>query len=246
MKTLSFLFLVALTISLLPNQSTAQNKEVPPKIVHIEKGQQARTLTIQLANLLGARTEIFLLDGRGKSWFSKFIWGENGYHLLLDFEPLPEGDYLLQIANRYGRTVRAFNLQGPTLTFFEPSGRQVKKILTGYSARPEGRLVAQFEAAGPRLLNIRLANLRRQSATIDIVSLDGVPVFGADIREENGYGRSLNLDGMAPGYYYVYVRHEEEAILQFFHLRETGLELIPPLQMGDLIIAATNNPTGTN
>lgn len=196
--------------------------------VSVTEGENPKAIAVQMAGLDGARTHLHLMDYRGVTVYSDYRWGDDAYaaHFLL--EGMEPGDYLLHIKNRHGQKVQPVHLTDNSVILFEyhafrelPSRPRV----SSYADR-EGRLIARFTAKeGKPVLQVQMANLKYEPATLYLASLAGIPVWEENLRGEYAYAKNINLEGVAEGDYYFYVKTPETSLWQMFKLGKEGLEL---------------------
>ncbi len=198
-------------------------------IVRFEKGEAAKTINVQLANLENLRTHLLIQDMDGTSWFSEYIWGEQGYAKKLNLVGMPDNDYIILVSNKNGRHVQSFHLGTMDIAFFDEKGSNDKDggFVNLVSADPQGkgRLISETTIADKQSIGLRLANLQHQPIIIRLIPLGELIAFEQNVTNEIGYSTKLNLKGMAKGFYMVYVQASDATLVQFFNLTDDGVEL---------------------
>ena len=194
-------------------------------IARFTPGETAKTIEVQLANLQKKRTQVAIQDVHGKLWFSEYIDAEDGYTKKLNLTGMPDGAYLCFVQNKSDRHTRAFRLTQTTLTFFEPSGPSNSGagvlVHTGGS-RP---CIARIAAAADPVIRLQLANLDQQDALIRLVALGDGIAFEQKVTGEYGYAKQLNLKGMPPGRYFLYIKIGDASLIQYIRFEPDGLQL---------------------
>ena len=197
-------------------------------IVKIEKGDRLKTVNVQLANLQNQRTEVAIQDVDGKLWFSNYVWNEIGYAAKLNLNGLPNGDYILFVANRKGLWTQAFSMTPEDLAFFEkPAKTNVKAIasLVSYRVDERGKLITHFTEEGRMTLGVQLANLQGRPAEVSIVTVGYGSVYSKTVKGQIGYAHPINLEGITSGDYFLYVRSGDATVVQFFTIKNNELTL---------------------
>jgi hypothetical protein len=199
-------------------------------IVKLGRGEKPRSVMLQLANLEKLHTLVSLQGADGQVWYTKHVEREIGYTTSLNMDGMPDGDYLLYVENRSTSKYNAFSMTGDDIAFFEskptvqPSNGVAVKV--SFEAAEKGKLIAfitdEGQQDGPPRLGVRLANLQKKPTNINIVTIADGPIFSALVKNEIGYGKALNLTGIASGNYFLYVQSTDATFFQFFRLTKEG------------------------
>ncbi|MEZ4959432.1 MAG: hypothetical protein R2830_06430 [Saprospiraceae bacterium] len=193
-------------------------------IVKIEKGIVEKTITVQLANLQNQRTQIAIQGVDGALLFSEYVKRETGYATRLNLNGMPNGDYVLFIANRSGTWAQAFSMTPEDIVLFETPAAKANAnsvaSLVSYDMGGKGKLITHFSTEGDLSLGVQLANLRGYSTELSIVTLGSGFVFGTTFSGQNGFARWFNLAGANDGTYFFYVKAVDATVLQFFTISD--------------------------
>ncbi len=104
MKTSNFfitaLFLVFIAANAIPAYSNNNPGPESQIIFKVKKGDHAKQIVIQLANLNKQRTSVKLESYDGTVWFVKTIKGEYGFATKYNLSKLPDGAYFLKVSNK--------------------------------------------------------------------------------------------------------------------------------------------------
>lgn len=204
---------------------TAAATTTPPMIIRISQGEPAKSIDVQLANLQRQRTQIAIQDVNGKLWYSEFCEKEDGYAKRLNLDGMPEGQYVCFVKNRRGHSTRAFRLNANDLSFFETPGSSNlgdnHRVYTG-AARAS---IVRIGADETNVIHLQLANLQQQNALIRLNALGEGVAFEQKVQGQSGYAQKINLTGMIPGAYFLYLKAGNAAMIQHFNLDAEGIEL---------------------
>jgi len=198
-------------------------------VVKITKGETAKNIHLQLANLQDLRTCVALQDMDGKFWYKEYVWKEKGYAVNLNLKGMPEGDYLFEIKNRDNRHIQAFSIGANDIAFFkeQPGGEVEKGIarLVSYHPNNKGKLVTHFTDAGDKTLGVQLANLQLKPVILRMVSFETGTVLNKEVTGQHGYAEKWDMEGMASTDYFFYVRSSDASVLMIFKLKGSKIEL---------------------
>lgn len=225
MKKLIFLF-TSVALALIFSAFTGTGGKM---IVKIEKGESAKTIRLQLANLQDLRTCITIQDMEGIHWFDNYVWGEKGYAVNLNTQGMPEGDYFFEIKNRDNRHVQAFSIGKNDIAFFkeQPATAREKSIarFASLNINEKSKLITYFTDEGNHKLGVQLANLQYQPALLRMVSLETGTMLTKEIAGVEGYAAKWNMEGMGDTDYLLYVRSGDANVVVFFQLNKNRLEM---------------------
>ena len=207
--------------------SVAYGQEGEGFFSSITESENLKAVVIQLDDLDGMRTHIHIMNHRGVTAYSDYVWGERKYAANFVMEGMPLGDYLVRIRNRRGEKVRAIRLTDQSLRLFNYTNLKRQNEVNYYStAKKEGRLIARFSTEeGKPILGVQLANLKYRPATLFMVSLEGIPVMEKTLKGDYAYARQFNLTGLGEGKYYLYVSTPETSVWQVFEFEKGRVEL---------------------
>lgn len=212
-------------------------------IVKIEKGENAKTINLRIANLQNLLTNIVLEDMNGAVWFDEYAWGETGYAKKLNLNGMPNGDYVLYVKNREDFHAQAFNVGAVGIAFFKEQMEAKRGNVYAHFATVDldgkGSLIAHFNAVGDQTLAVRLANFQKRPATIELMGLSSGVQLSEYTIGENGYAKQWNMTGLGNGEYVTYVRTLDTTIALFFRLNENSVELLQLQRMERQINAET-------
>ena len=219
--------LMHLTTALLLSMTTwfaAAATTTPQMIIRISQGKPAKSIDIQLANLQRQRTQIAIQDVNGKLWYSEFCEKEDGYAKRLNLDGIPEGQYVCFVKNRRGHSTQAFRLNANGLSFFETPGSsnagEAHRVYTG-AARPS---IVRIGADETNAIHLQLANLQQQNVLIRLNALGEGVAFEQKVQGERGYAQKINLTGMVPGAYFLYLKAGNAALIQHLNLSAEGIQ----------------------
>ncbi len=237
LKGLALLFALFLAATL-----TAQ------PILKLEEGRVNDLLTVRLTDLDRQYANVSVNDLNGKTWLQKKLWKRDEYIAGFDLGPLPDGDYLMTVHSRGERLIQPFTKKGADIVLLQPKPAQesVSAARLVVNRRPDraGQLIARIDQpAGKRAIDLQLANLREQSVQVGLLSTAGIPAFTDRVSGEQGYAQRIDLTGMAPGEYILYIRTAEVSIMQFLQVDKGGVELRRALsrepRAGDSVLIAS-------
>lgn len=196
-----------------------------PMIARFTPAESAKTIDVQLANLQKQRTHVAIQDMQGKLWFSEYIDREDGYAKKLSLSGMPEGAYVCFVQNKSDRFTQAFRLDAAALVFFEPSDARNSGagmlVHTGGS-RP---CIVRIGTGSDQLIRLQMANVGQQNVLIRLNALGDGLAFEQKITGEQAYAQNLNLQGMAAGDYFLYLKIGEASLIQYVRLSSAGLQL---------------------
>ena len=210
--------------TLLLSALTVTAEPAPSMIVRISKGDDAKSIALQLANLQKYRTQIAVQDLAGKLWYSEYVEREDGFAQKLDLSALPDGAYICFVKNRAGEYTRSFSLRGTALVFFENgskcnSGAAVF-VHTGKERPAMARIAAVSDA-----IRLQLNNLMKSDVLIQL-HVPGVGVaFQEQVSGENGYAKMIRLGGMDKGNYLLYLKIGNTMLMQHLELTKEGVQM---------------------
>jgi hypothetical protein len=241
MKTLKVEAFFLLFVLFLSATLTAQ------PLLKLEEGRVNDLLTVRLTDLDRQYANVSVNDLNGKTWLQKKLWKRDEYTAGFDLGPLPDGDYLMTVHSRGARIVQPFTKEGADIALLQP--KPVQETMP--AARPvvnrkpdrTGQLIARIDQpAGKRALDLQLANLRGQPVQVGLLSTAGIPAFTDRVSGKQGYAHRINLTGLAPGEYILYIRSAEVSIMQFLEVDKGGVELQHALsrepRAGDSVLIA--------
>lgn len=107
-------------------------------------------------------------------------------------------------------------------------------LIVATAATENHEIIRINKGDAAKTIDIRLANLQRNITTVILQDMEGVCWYRESIRNEDGYSKRLNLNGMPNGYYFCYVNNRNVFISQHLYLSETDIVFLEPTQ--------TNNP----
>jgi hypothetical protein len=200
-----------------------------PVIVRFKKGDETKTLGLQLANLHGRHTEIRLQDVSGKIWFAETLRGQNGWFKKLVLTELPAGTYVCFVRHHDGISFQPLVVGAADIAFFtapatapaaEPSAQ-----LVDLEGGQHGRTVLRTTPAGISSFAIYLHNLHQRRTTIQINALGEGVALRQVVRDEDRYAKRINCAGMLPGDYFVYLQCGQNALMQALTVTAEGIAL---------------------
>lgn len=212
---------VLLITALFTAAATAEN----PMIVRIDKGEAARTLTVQLANLQQQYTALVVQDITGKYWYSESIWNEEGYAKLLNLNGMPNGYYLCYVKNRSGLYTQSFRLDETDLVLFEHPESENSGAAFTFQTGSERPSIVRIKAGEGSQVRLQLANLQEQPTLVQLNTLGESIAYRQSIRGEQAFAQNINLGGMASGAYFLYVSVGQASLVQFIELSPSGVQL---------------------
>jgi hypothetical protein len=199
-------------------------------IVKIEKGENAKTINLVVANLQGLRTNIVMEDNNGAVWLDEYAWGETGYAKKLNLNGMPKGDYILYVKNSDEFHAQAFTLGIADIAFFEEKLEakrgNVYAHFASFDLDGKGSLITHFNIVGEQTLKVRLANFQKRPATIELMGLTSGVQLAENTIGENGYAKTWNMAGLGTGEYVAYIRTLDTTAALFFRLNESSVELL--------------------
>ncbi len=212
-KQINVLIATALTIAF-PIVATALAGN--PEIVLINKGEAAKTIDIQLANLQKQATEVVLQDLDGKYWYSEQILKQDGYFKRLNLNGIPNGHYICYVKNRNVLRTQSFCLNETGLEFYESTG--AGNLVKSFTVRTGGKrpVIMWITCEGAGTICLQLANLQEQTALIRLHALGDGIAFQQSVSGEQGVAKNIHLDGMYDGAYFLHLKVGNASVIQFF------------------------------
>lgn len=196
-----------------------------PAIVRINKGEAAKTIDIQLANLRQHFTSVVLQDMEGKYWYSESIWHEDGYSKRLDLNGMPTGHYLCLVKNRGEFFTRSFRLDETDLVFYESAGAGNPGTVFGVQTGSQRPALVRITAEGANTVRLQLANLQEQPVLAQLNIPGDAIVYQQKVNGEQAFAKNINMDGMAAGMYFLYLTIGDAALIQFMEYSPAGVRL---------------------
>lgn len=245
-------FVAALLMVAVMAFSTVANADPDPVpvvkgnlIVKIEKGDQAKTIFVQLANLQDLRTEVAIQNTDGELVYNEWIWNETGYAKKLKLDGMDEGDYLLFVRNRNGWATQAFALGEKDLAFFytpaTAAGDRPLAVRVSYDLKGrEGRLIARFTAEEVGSINVQLANLKAEPVLVRLSVMGLGTMLDKKLKTEYGFAQRFDLKGMPKGTYFFYVETVDATVIQYFDWDEQVITLKGTQRIDDVLKSAKN------
>lgn len=197
-------------------------------IVKITKGDAAKMLNVQLANLQDERTHVCLQDMEGKIWFSDYVWRETGYAKKFNLNNMPDGDYLFFVSNNKNSHMQMITMGERHIEFFRPMMVEPNKPVAVFASldnKKRGKLITYITKQNENTIGVQLANLEGKAATIRINAVGEAVTFNETTEGKEGYARLLNTTGMIPGKYFLYVKTDKTTVVQFFDVTKEGVKL---------------------
>jgi len=213
----SVITLLLLTTSIYANPMDGE------MLIRVQK-ESSSTISIKLANLKKMRTEISITDLQGKPWFSEYAWGNNGYAKELNLEALPTGTYILVVKNKMKTHTQALAKQSNQISFFETNSDQGSEI-AHLTASSNISVIASFASAGAEAIDLKIANLKKSTTTIQLNNLDGVLLAKEVVKDQNRFAKRFNLKGLPNGIYFFTVQHKQLQMLQMVSIHKEGVVL---------------------
>lgn len=203
---------------------SAMAASTPAMIIRITPGEASKSIDVQLANLQRQRTQIAIQDVNGKLWYSEFCEKENGYAKRLNLDGIPEGQYICFVQNRRGRSTQAFRMQTNALSFFEAPAKSnvddTHRVYTGV-AHPS---IVRIKAENANTIQLQLANLQHQNVLIRLNALGEGTAFEQKLQGHAGYAQKIDLTGMLPGAYFLYLKAGDAVLIQHLNLSAEGIQ----------------------
>lgn len=230
-------FVVALLMVAALTYSAVANADPDPipvvkgsLVVKIEKGDQAKTIFVRLANLQDQRTEITIQNVGGEIVYKEWVWNETGYAKKLKLDGMKEGDYLLFVRNRNGWATQAFTLGEKDLAFFytpeTAAGDRPLAVKASYDLKGrEGRLIARFTMEDANSVDVQLANLKAEPALVRLSVMGLGVMLDKKTTNENGFAQRFDLSGMPKGTYFFYIETAKATVIQYFDWDEQTITL---------------------
>lgn len=196
-------------------------------IINVDKGDQVKTIDIHLANLQKERTQIALQHVNSDLVYSEWVWGEHGFAKKINLNGMPEGEYVLFVRNKNIAYAQAIAMDDEDLALFKTPQTEAGDIpgvaLVSYSSfNRKGRLIARFNVEDKGVLGLRLANLRGEPALVRLNNMGMGLVMEQRIDAKYGFAQKMNLEGMTPATYYLYIQTPDAVVMQFMTYTDKG------------------------
>lgn len=187
-----------------------------PEIVRINKGEAAKTIDIQLANLQKLTTEVVLQDLDGKYWYSEQIWKQDGYYKRLNLNGMPNGHYICYVKNRNVLHTQSFCLNETDLEFYESTG--TGNLVKAFTVRTGDKrpVVVWITSEDAGTICLQLANLQEQETLIRLNVLGDGIAFQQRVSREQAVAENIHLEGMYSGVYFLHLKIGNASVIQFF------------------------------
>lgn len=198
--------------------------------VKIEKGDASKTLVVRIANLDKLDTEIGIQSTEGRVWYSDYLYWKSDFATKINLSVVPDGDYVLYVRNYAEMWVQTLSVNGSGLDFFETPHSE-KRIgpgiasLISYHPGRESTPIARFSKDGLQKVGLLLLNLEMQPARINIVEIGSDRVYSQSVNGQRGISTVLNMTGLMPDGYFIYIHTADATFVQFFKLTEEDLSL---------------------
>lgn len=214
----SVIAMVLLTVTM-----TYANPTDGKMLIRIKK-ESSTTLSIKLANLKKMRTEISITDLQGKPWFSEYAWGNNGYAKELNLEALPAGTYFLVVKNKMKTHTQALAKQGSQISLFDTAKDQ-KTEFVHLTNNSNTTVISSFSTYGKEAIDLKIANLKKSTTTIQLNSLDGALLAKEVVKDQNGFAKRFNFKGLPTGTYFFTIQHKQLQLVQIVFIDREGMQL---------------------
>lgn len=201
--------------------ATTQKSE----IIRISKGDAVKTIDIQLANLQHRNTSVVLQDMEGICWYSENIWNEDGYAKRLNLNGMPNGYYLFYVKSRDVSYVQSFQLRESEVVLLESSGAGNPGTAFAVQTGSERPALVRITSESDNAIRLQLANLQEQTALIRLNILGEGMAYEESVRGEQGFAKNINLNGMAYGAYFLYLKVGGASVIQFMDISPAGVRL---------------------
>lgn len=217
-------------------------------MLKLEEGRVNDLLTVRLTDLDRQYANVSVNDLNGKTWLQKKLWKRDEYAAGFDLGPLPDGDYLITVHSRGQRILQPFTKTGADIVLLQPKPVQetlpATRLVVNRKPDRAGQLIARIDQpAGKQAIDLQLANLREQPVQVGLLSTAGIPAFTDRVSGKHGYAHRINMTGLAPGEYILYIRSAEVSIMQFLKVTRQGIELQHALsrepRAGDSVLIAS-------
>ncbi len=185
-----------------------------PMIVRINRGFDAKTIEMHLANLQKQRTHIAIQDMSGKFWFSEYVWNEQGYAKKYNLSALPEGNYLCFVQNAKGMYTQAFRVDMYDVAFFkmtDPAEAVKSRLMYAGSEKPAMLRITNEDNTS---IGLQIANLQRQYTVVQLSTFGEPAAFEQKISGKEALAERINLDGMVAGNYFLYLKIGDASLIQ--------------------------------
>ncbi len=196
--------------------------------VKIEKGDAPKTFVLKLAELDKVATEIGIQSTEGRVWYSDYLYRKTDFATKINLSAVPAGDYVLYVRNYAEMWVQTLSVDVSNLEFFQ-TPHSKKRIEPGIASlisyRPGGESTpfVKFSKDGPQKVGLLLLNLEMQPAEINIVELGSDRVYSQKVTGQQGISTVLNMTGLMPDGYFIYVHTADVTFVQFFKLTKDDL-----------------------
>lgn len=219
--------LLSFIVSLLVVATMAAGQAQGNLIVHFNKTGKDKLISLHLANLKKQFTNISITGMDGRTWYSDYVWNKHGYASNIDLNVMDPGDYILTVANGKEQASKVFFVTSEEVVM----ANAVTSAPTNtaiFEPTPFSKLIAAFKVEeGRPLVNIQLANLLRQPASVRLATWNGLTVFWEYIDGETGYHKAVSLEGLSEGSYFLYVNSSEAKVFQQLDLVGNTVKLGP-------------------
>ena len=196
-----------------------------PMIVRINKGKEAKTIEMQLANLEKQRTHIAIQDMEGKVWHSQYVWRKNGFVQRFNLNALPDGDYLCFVQNEKELFTRGLEMNPDDVAFFEmtdPADWGKSRLLYAGMDKPS---IVRIAEAGSASLDVQVANLQRQYAIVQLHALGESVIFERNFKGKDAIAEKIHFNGVTPGHYFIYVKVGNASVMQMIEWSSGTIKL---------------------
>ncbi len=108
------LLIAIVTTATTPSMATNTPSQEGKVLVYVQKVQNERAISLQLANLMERKTCISILDSKGNTYFKEFCKEDCGYLRKFNLKQIPDGSYRLIIQQKGLKIVQFFTIGGKT------------------------------------------------------------------------------------------------------------------------------------
>lgn len=225
MKKISIVLFAIFSMSIFLSSTDAR------MIVHVKPTEHDKTIALYVANLNKQFTHINVVGLNGEIYYTDQVWNKWGYNTNLDLSTLTPGDYVLYIKNRARKVAVALFITNDRVAFVNTDHPGFTyRHTASYMPTPFSRLLARFSTKpNQSVLDLQLANLKEGLTTIKVSSLEGCPVYTEQFSGENGYNKTINLEGVYDGLYYVYLNTVEANVFQMMDLTNGNVKFGPTM-----------------
>lgn len=189
----------------------------------------AQSIDVQLTNLQQKKTILTLKDISGKTWYNKVIKKKYGYAKRMILSEIPAGHYIMTIESTLGHITRIFSKDEKNISVYEPSSVSEKNesypMLAGTKRAVENRPITRFTTPESKSIGIQLANLLGLPTQVSVISLNGMIKLTDAAKDEYGYAKRFNLNGLSDGRYYIHIQTDQLSQVQFFTIKDNEVTL---------------------